>query len=217
MGVPVVALLFFCSLVADAQPKGASEIKGAPAGSTQAKKGESKTTTGEPGEEYAACSPNYSGEEIKAVEAFLAEFSQDLAMKTKQILLECDFRVNDRLLAFIKELQEEMADIEFASAEEEKEYRQEKAKEVEVQIALSKQPVDEAGLKKLVGELFDLRQKGMKSELADLEKQAEMLKKRIAERQQLKDKIVDRKTQELAGGAGPTEGEEAPTDPLAWD
>jgi hypothetical protein len=222
VGILAVALLFVCSLVAEAQQKGAADKKGAPAASSEAAKPDVKApapaTTGQPGDEYAGCSPDYDSEEIKAMEAFVAELSPDLTPKFKAILLKCDFKANDELLGLITSLQEDMADMEFASAEQEKEYRQEKAKEVEVQIILSQRPVDQAALKKLVGELFDLRQKGMQYELEDLEKQVELLKKRVAERQQLKDKIIDRKAKELTAGEQPAaEGKEPPPDPLSWD
>jgi hypothetical protein len=222
IGILAVALLFVCSLVAEAQQKGAPEKKGAPAAAPQAAKPDVKapapSTTGQPGDEYAGCSPDYASEEIKAMEAFVAELSPELTPKFKAILLKCDFKANDDLLGYISSLQEDMADMEFANAEQEKEYRQEKAKEVEVQIVLSQKPVDQAELKKLVGDLFDLRQKGMQFELADLEKQVELLKKRVGERQQLKDKIVDRKAKELTAGEQPeAEGKEPPPDPLGWD
>ncbi len=215
-------LLFVCSLVAEAQQKGAPEKKAAPAAGPEAKKPEQKapapSTPAEPAEEYAACSPDYSGDEIVAITEFVAEFSPDLAAKFRPILLKCDFKVNDNLLGFIAELQEEMSDMEFATPEQEKEFRQEKAKEIEIQMALNQQPVNQAELKKLVGDLFELRQKGMKAELADLEKQAETLKKRIEEREKLKDKIAEQRAKELAASLdqSETEGKE-PADPLSWD
>lgn len=214
IGVLAVALFFACSLVAEAQQKAAPATK----------KGETKAptpapvTTGGSAEEYSGCSPDYSAEEIKAMEEFVADLAPDLVSKLKPILLKCDFKVNDELLNFITALQEEMADMEFDNDEQEKEYRLEKSRELAVHIALSQQPVDQAELKKLVGELFDIRQKTLKADLADLEKQVEMLKKRIAEREQLKDKIIDQKMKDLAAGAqAETEGKEPPTDPLAWD
>jgi hypothetical protein len=217
----VAALLFVCSLVAEAQQKGAPEKKGAPAAAPEAKKAEPKapapSTPAESGEEFAACSPDYSSDEIAEMAVFLAEFSPDLAAKFKPIVLKCDFKVNDNLLGAIAEVQEEMADMEFVNAQQEKEYRQEKTKEIEIQIALAQQPVNQADLKKLVGELFDLRQRSMKAELVDLEKQVEALKKRIEEREKLKDKIAERRAKELAVGETHETEVKEPVDPLAWD
>lgn len=204
------ALLLMCSLVSAAEKKSAQ-----PEQKTTA----AATTSAEPGEEYAACSPVYSGKEISAMESFLRELSPELGAKVKPILLKCDFKVNDQLLTTIAAVQEEMGETDFLNPEEEADFRQEKAKEIEIQVLLSQQPVNQAELKKLVTELFEIRQKSLNSELADLEKQAEMLKKRIEERKKLKDQITDRKVKELVSGEPPaSEGKEPPPpDPLAWD
>ncbi len=210
------ALLCVCSVAT------AAEKKAAPTAVSEAKKPEQKapaaTVAAEPGEEYAACSPDHSDKEILAATKFLGELSPELVVKVRTILLKCDFKVNDDLLNAIGAVQEEMAGTEFANAEQAKEFRQEKTNEIEIQIALIQKPVDQAELKKLVGNLFEIRQRSMKAELADLERQAELLKKRIEERQKLKAQITDRRVKDLVSGQQrPTEGEEPPHDPLSWD
>ncbi len=204
----VTALLFVCGPATAAERKGAPEKKAPPVA----------TTSAGTGEEFAACSPDYSDKQILAMAKFVGQLSPELVLKVRPILLKCDFKVNDRLLTTIAEIQDEMDEIEFASPEQEKEFRQEKAKEIEIQIVLTQKPINQAELKKLVGDLFEIRQKNMKSALADLEKQVELIKKRIEERQKLKDRITERKAKELVTGEQPeADDKEPPNDPLAWD
>jgi hypothetical protein len=202
------ALLFVCGPATAAEKKGAPEKKAPPVA----------TNPANPGEEYAVCSPDYSDKQILAMAKFVGQLSPELVLKVRPILLKCDFKVNDRLLTTIAEIQDEMDEIEFTSPEQEKEFRQEKAKEIEIQVVLTQKPVNQAELKKLVGDLFEIRQRSMKSALADLEKEAELLKKRIEERQKLKDGITERKAKEIVSGEQPeSDDKEPPKDPLAWD
>ncbi|MFC1836115.1 hypothetical protein ACFL2Q_15580 [Thermodesulfobacteriota bacterium] len=154
------ALLFVCGLATAAEQKGTPEKKVAPAAAKEAKKPEQKvmatTRSAEAAEKYATCSPDYSGREIMAMEAFLSELWPGLVVKIQPILLKCDFKVNDRLLTTVAAVEAEMSEIEFANAEQEKEFLQEKGKEIAVEIVLSRQPVDRTELKKLLGELFDI-------------------------------------------------------------
>jgi hypothetical protein len=205
------ALLVLCNLAL------AAEKKAAPAAVSEAKHSEQKATA-DSVEEYAACSPEYSDKQIQDITKFISELSPGLVPKMREILLRCDFKVNNDLLGTLTSVQEELAGMDFSNAEQAKEFRQEKSKEIEIQIALAQTPVNQGELKKLVGELFDFRQRSMKHELADLEKQAEMLKKRIEERQKLKEQITDRKIKEIATGAHSSpEGKEPAHDPLSWD
>lgn len=218
-----VVAAFAASLLLMSNAALAAEKKAAPQKGSEAKTAEQKaapaaTTPTESGEEYAACSPEFSDEQIVSITQFLKELSPELVPKIRAILLKCDFKVNDDLLSTLTSVQEEMAGTEFGSPEQERAFREEKIKEIEIQMVLTQKPVNQAELKKLVGELFEMRQKGMKSELADLEKQADLLKKRIEERQKLKEQITDRKAKELASGAhSAEEGKEPPQDPLSWD
>jgi hypothetical protein len=216
------ALLFVCGLVPASQEAGAGDKRVATTPVSGAEKPEQRamteTTPADPVEKYATCSPDYSGREIFAMEQFLSAFSPELVEKMKPILLKCDFKVNDQLLTTVAAVKEEKAETEFANAEQEKEFLQAKGKEIAVQIVLSQQPVDRTELKKLLEELFEIRQNGMKSELASLEKQAALLKKRIDERKKLKDRITDRKAKELTQREHPKAAGKGPvTDPLAWD
>lgn len=205
------ALLVLCGVAL------AAEKKAAPAAVSEAKSSEQKQAV-QPGEDYAACSPEYSSDQILTITKFLEELSPGLVPKVREILLRCDFKANDDLLSTITAVQEELAGTEFANAEQAKEFRQEKIKEIEIQVALAQNPINQEDLKKLVDELFDFKQRSLKYELADVEKQAQLLKKRIDERQKLKEQIRDRKIKELTSGArSAPEGKEPAQDPLSWD
>ena len=180
-----VSLLLVCNAAL------AAEKKAAPQTASEAKTSEQKaapaaTTPAEQGEDYAACSPEFSDEQITGATSFLKDLSPELVPKVREVLLQCDYKVNDDLLTTLTSIQEELAGMEFGSAEQESEFRREKIKEIEIQVALAQKPVNQGELKKLVGDLFEMRQKGLKAELADLEKQggcAQEADRRTAETQ----------------------------------
>lgn len=226
----LIALCFAISIVADAQkpsapPKGApvtSEKAGPPAPEKkgqQAMPGEQKGAQAEKGAEYAACSPEFPGEQIAGLVDFVGVLSSDLPGKLKPVLLNCDLAINNQLLGFLEDMQREIADAEFENEDQEKRFLGEKAKEVEIQLLLVQKPVKESEVKKLVAEIFELRQKSMNDQVAFLEKEAADLKKRLEERKKLKDQIVERKLKEITSEEPPkrVEGGSSGDDKLAWD
>jgi len=174
-------------------------------------------------EEYAVCSPAFPGEQIAEMMEFTTKLSPGVAEKLRPILLQCDLNVNNQLLGFLEDLQNEVADTQFDNEEQEKIFLAEKGKEIEAQITVLQKPLNEAELKKVVSELFDMKQAGLKGHLADLEKEAEQVKKRIAERDKMKAQIIDRKTKEMAAPMEQPPQQKAQDqqpqteDPLAWD
>lgn len=216
----LLALCFAVAVVAGAQAPAAP--KTAPAAPEKAVKPapEKKALTPEQEEErakeFAVCSPEFPGEQIAEMMDFVEVISKDLPGKLKPILLKCELVVNNQLLAFVEELQQEIAEATFDSEEQEKRFLEEKAKEVEVQVLLAQKPVKEADLKKLVAEIFDIRQQNMKDQVAEMEKDASELKRRVEERQKLKDQIVERKVKEITGEPPQTAAEKE-AEKLAWD
>ncbi len=174
-------------------------------------------------EEFAVCSPAFPGEQIVEMMEFTAKLSPKAAEKLRPILLKCDLDVNNELLGFLEDMQNEVADAQFDNEEQEKLFLAEKGKEIEAQLAVVQKPVNEGDLKMVVSELFDMKQASLKGHLADLEKETEQVKKRIAEREKLKGQIVDRKIKEMASSVEQpaqqkAQGEKAQAeDPLDWD
>jgi hypothetical protein len=174
-------------------------------------------------EEFAVCTPAFPAEQIVEMLEFTKKLSPQAAEKMRPILLQCDFNVNNQLLGFLEDLQNEVADTQFDNEEQEKLFLSEKGKEIEAQITLLQKPVNDAELKKVVSDLFDMKQATLKGHLADLEKEADQVKKRIAEREKLKSQIIDRKTKEMAAPMEQPPQQKAQdqqpqaSDPLAWD
>jgi hypothetical protein len=224
----LIALCFSITIIANAE-KPAPPSKAAPAApekagpTTPEKKGQPVAQPGDAqtkkGAEFAACSPQFPGEQIADMMGFVASLSTDLPGKLKPILLKCDIDVNGQLLGLLEDLQQQVADAQFDNEDQEKKFLDEKAREVEVQILLTQKPFKEAELKKLVGDLFEIRQKDMKDEAAGLEKEAANLKKRVEERQKVKDQIVERKLKEMTSETPPKAAEGGPPgeDKLSWD
>jgi hypothetical protein len=231
--VPLIALCFLFSTAASAQ-KHARQVKGTPApekvspanaktNEQAAKPMEEGGPEAKKGMEYAACSPDFPGEQIDQLLNFAASLSPDLPNKLKPILMKCDFGVNDQLLGVLERAQEQVAQSQFDNKDQEKRFLHEESEEVEIQLLLAQKPVKEAEVTKLVGDLFDIKQKNMKDEAASLKKQAADLKKRIEERQKLKDQIVARKVKEISSPApqpaaqAEEEGPPSKPDKLSWD
>lgn len=148
-------------------------------------------------EQYAACSPAFPAEQIADIVAFVANISPELPDKVRPILLKCDLEVNTQLLEFLERIQEEVAAVEFDDDEQEKLYLQEKAKQIEAELILLSKPINEANLKQVVGQLFELRQQGLKQYIDRIQKDLDEAKQRVDKREQNKQKIVDKKAQEL--------------------
>jgi hypothetical protein len=218
----LIALCFSITFVANAQ-KPVPPSKGAPA--TQEKKAQPAAQQGQggaqaqKGAEYAACSPDFPAAQIADLMDFVATLSKDLPGKLKPVLLKCDVDVNRQLLGFLADMQQNMGDVQFENEDQEKRFLNEKAKEVEVQLVMVQEPIKEAELKKLMSDLFDIKQQDMKDEAAGLEKEAAAIKKRVEERQKLKDQIVDRKLKEMTSEnpPKPAEGAAAGEDKLSWE
>jgi predicted metal-dependent hydrolase len=147
---------------------------------------------------------------------FAKALSPELPGKLRPILLKCDVEVNNRLLEFIETLQLQVSALEFRNEEQERDFLAEKTKEIEIELLLTEKPVKEAELKKLVTELFDIVQKRLRVHAADLDLEAKELKKRIEERDSLKDRIVDKRIQNLKDRQ--KQGQVGKTgDRLSWD
>jgi hypothetical protein len=216
----LIALCFSITIMANAE-KPAPSPKAGP--TTPEKKGQPVAKPGDAqakkGAEYSACSPQYPGEQIADMMSFTASLSPDLPGKLKPILLKCDVDVNGQLLGLLEDLQQQVADAQFDNEDQEKRFLDEKAREIEIQILLTQKPVKEAELKKLVADIFEIRQQNMKDEAAGLEKEAANLKKRVEERQKAKDQIVERKLKEMTSETPPKPAEGSPPgeDKLSWD
>jgi hypothetical protein len=165
------------------------EKKGTPASQKEA------APPGEKGTDYDACSPVYPGEQIAQMMTFAKALSPELPGKLRPILLKCDVDVNNQILEFMEALQLEVSSLEFQNEQQEIDFLAEKAKEIEIELLLTEKPVKEAELKKLVTDLFYLLQKRLKVHAEDLDLEAKELKKRIEERENMKDQIVDKKIQ----------------------
>jgi hypothetical protein len=216
----LIALCFSITIIANAE-KPAPSPKAGP--TTPEKKGQPVAKPGDAqakkGAEYAACSPQFPGEQIADMMGFVASLSPDLPDKLKPILLKCDVDVNGQLLGMLEDLQQQVADAQFDNEDQEKRFLDEKAREIEIQVLLTQKPVKEAELKKLVADIFEIRQNNMKDEAAGLEKEAANLKKRVEERQKAKDQIVERKLKEMTSETPPKAAEGGPPgeDKLSWD
>lgn len=158
---------------------------------------EEEAPAGEKGADYDLCSPVFPGEQIAQMMTFAKALSPELPVKLRPILLKCDADVNNRLLAFMEALQLEVSALEFCNEEQQLDFLAEKVKEIEIELLLTDNPVKEAELKKLVTELFDLEQKRLKVHAVDLDLETKALKKKIEERDNLKDRIVDEKIQDI--------------------
>jgi hypothetical protein len=232
----LLSLVFCLALAAHAEQKPATKstapaIEKAPPGTPSAttqkgaapppEKQSSQAVPGKTGskeetaEEYAACSPDFPGEQVMQLMEFAGQISPDLAQRLRTIILKCDFDINNQLLGLLQEIRDEVSDTDFPDAEQQKKFLQTKAKEVELQILLSQKPVNEAEVKNLVDQLFDLRQQEMKDALVDLKKDADTLEKRIDEREKLKSQIVEKKMKEIISGEEAREGKSS--DKLSWE
>lgn len=215
----LVAMCFAIALIADAQSppmKSAPTAQEKGAKPAMEKKAQPPEQEAEKAKEYAVCSPEFPGEQIAEMMEFAEIVSKDLPGKLKPVLLKCDLSVNNQLLAFIEDLQQQIAEASFENEEQEKRFLQEKAKEVEIQVLLAQKPAKEAEVKKLVADIFEIRQQNMKDQLGEMEKDAAELKKRVEERQKLKDQIVERKAKEIVGEPLQTPAEKE-AEKLAWD
>jgi hypothetical protein len=171
---------------------------------------------GQTGADYDSCSPVFPGEQIAQMLTFAKALSPELPGKLRPILLKCDVDVNNQLLEFIETLQLQVSALEFRNEEQEMDFLAEKAKEIEIELLLTEKPVKEAELKKRVTELFDIIQKRLTVHAADLDLEAKELKKRIEERENLKDQIVDKKIQHIKDRV--KQGQvRKPGDTLSWD
>ncbi len=204
-------------LVSDAQKPAPQKKAGDPAAdkATPPEKKDAPATQGE-GADYDLCSPVFPGEQIAQMMTFAKALSPELPGKLRPVLLKCDVDVNNQLLGFIEALQLEVSALEFLDEGHQLAFLEEKAKEIEIELLLTEKPVKEAELKKLVTELFDLVQKRLKVHAADLDLEAKELTKRIEERDNLKDRIVDKKVQSIKdrGKQGQVEKSD---DTLSWD
>jgi hypothetical protein len=225
----LIALCFAITMVADAQ-KPAPPAKGAPAAPEKAGTPSMEKTNqpatqekggaeAEKGMEYAACSPQFPGEQIAEMMEFASSLSSELPGKLRAIVMQCDFNTNSRILGILENLQGQVAESQFETEDQEKRFLAEKAKEVEIELLLTQKPIKEAELKKLLSDIFEIRQKNMTDEAAALEKEAADLKKRVDERQNLKDQIVERKSKEISGETSKkaAEGGTPERDKLSWD
>jgi hypothetical protein len=184
-------------------------------------------TTPEQAKEFAACSPAFPGEQISEMMEFAVSLSPELPAKLKPVLMKCDFEVNNRILAFIEDAQEELASLPADDPEAQKMLTQTKAKEMETELILAVKPVNEKELQRVVGDLFEIRNNAMKARLKDLEEETKEIKARLDERKQMKDQIVGKKMKELTSdeppqqamsGAPGSKPEAAPKpDKLSWD
>jgi hypothetical protein len=235
--LPSIALLVLLTALAcpsgAADPKGTADDKagvGSPGdtpGTEQRGRESPRPADSPPDEdpaEYAMCSPSFPGEQVAVLMQFVKFLAPDLVPKLRSLLLKCDVELNNLLLAFIEDLQEEIASSEFDSDEQQQLFLTEKAKELEIQLVLLQKPVNQEELKKLVSEQFDLRHKRMQAHLTDLEKEVAALKQRVHEREDLKDQIVAQRVKDIldmprqrAAKEETSKEEASMDDKLFWD
>ncbi len=169
-------------------------------------------------EQYAACSPQFPAEQIADMVAFVAQISPELPDKVRPILLKCDLNVNSQLLEFLERIQEEVALVEFDDDAQEKLYLQEKTKQIEAELILLNKPINDANLKLVVGQLFELRQQGLKQYIERIQKDLDEAKTRVAKRESNKEKIVDKKAKELIDIVqGGSKAENPEDDDMDWE
>jgi len=198
--VIILALAINYGFAAEPKAKAGPSKVVAPENEKGAKAGEDETA------KYAICSPKYSSQQIAALIKFVEGFSPETTPKLDAILLRADFQVNCRLLDFIAALKSQLEQSKFTNPEDKKLFEQEKVKELQIHVAIFEPTINEKEVKKLVSDLFEIRQKS-------LERLADRLKKRVGEREKLKDQIVEQKVKELVGG---TKSSRA-GDSLKWD
>jgi hypothetical protein len=221
-----LTVVFYCSfpLVSDAQQPAPQKSAADPAAdkTTPPEKKEAPASqkegahSGDKTADYDSCSPVFPGEQIAQMMAFAKALSPDLPDKLRPILLKCDVEVNNQLLEFIEAQQLKVSALEFRDEEQELDFLAEIAKEIEIELLLTEKPVKEAELKKLVTELFDIVQKRLTVHAVDLDLELGELKKRIEERKNLKDRIVDKKIESIKD-RGKQDRMEKPGDSLFWD
>ncbi|MFH0822712.1 MAG: hypothetical protein V2B18_08155 [Pseudomonadota bacterium] len=170
----------------------------------------------EKGTDYDSCSPVFPGAQIAQMMTFAKALSPELPGKLRPILLKCDVDVNNRILGFMEDLQLEVSALEFRDEAQEADFLAEKSKEIEIELLLTEKPLKEDELKKLVTELFALVQKRLKIHASELDLEVTELKKRIEERENLKDRIVDKKIENIKDRD--KQGQmRKPGDKLFWD
>ncbi len=156
-------------------------------------------------DDYSACAPGYAPRELHRLMSFVKGLSPTAHEQLKKILLECDYNQSEFFLSYVSEMRDALG----AARSEGKELYEnsiaQKRKELELLIITNRPSPDEAKVRALLNDLFDLRQQRLEIELAMNEAEVKRIKALLETRKARKKEIVERKLQGVKED-----------DPLAW-
>ncbi len=156
-------------------------------------------------EDYSACAPGYAPRELHRLMSFVNGLSPKAHEQLKKILLECDYNRSDFFLSYVSEMRESLA----AARGEGKELYEntigQKRKDLELLILTNQPSPDEAKVRNLLNEIFDLKQHRLEIELTMHEDSVKRIRALLETRKARKKEIVERKLQGVKEH-----------DPLAW-
>lgn len=154
-----------------------------------------------------ACSKKYAPDAIAVLIKFAKGLSADSAKRFEETFKKCDVKVNDQMLDLLDAMRVK-ADEDEDSENKDKMVllNQQRDKEFQIEVLAVQKPLNEAELKKVVTELFDINQKIKKADLDAAAKDMETYKKTIEDREKNKARIIERKIESLKT-----------PDPLDWE
>jgi len=146
-------------------------------------------------EDYSACAPGYAPRELHRMMSFVNGLSPTAHEQLKKVLQECDYNRSDFFLSYVSELRQSLIEARSEGKELYENTIREKRKDLEL-ILLTNQPSpDEAKIRALLNEIFDIRQQRLQIELAAHEASVKRIKELLETRKARKKEIVERKLQ----------------------
>ena len=137
--------------------------------------------------------------------SFVKGLSPKSHEQLKKILAECDYNRNDFFLSYVSEMREALAAARSEGKELYENSIREKRKDLELIILTNQPSPDEAKVRAVLNEIFDIRQQRLEIDLAMHEASVKRIKTLLATRKARKKDIVERKLQGVKED-----------DPLAW-
>ena len=156
-------------------------------------------------DDYSACAPGYAPRELHRLMSFVNGLSPKAHEQLKKILLECDYNRSEFFLSYVSELRDSLAAARSEGKELYENSIRQKRKDLELLILTNQPSPDEAKIRALLNELFDLKQQRLEIDLAMHEDSVKRIKALLETRKARKKEIVERKLQGVKED-----------DPLAW-
>lgn len=150
--------------------------------------------------------PTFTEMEGKILLDFLGSISPEARGQASKIV-ERKGKLADDLLGTISEMKATIAQMRREDVEPEREqlYIKEKLKEVEMITLFDSSPIDRDKARKILADIFDIRQAVRKIDIDRMAQTLSLMKKGQDEREKIKDRILETKLKSLLDGGQPPE------------